>query len=204
MAILPLLSLYNYDPSIFEGLHVPTVSDLDPALEYVDNFKPLSDADLIAELLAEIGEMTPVYPDTDILKQFITIWAKIEKPVWTKLWQTTIFKYNPIWNKDGTYKEKRSGSSSGNNTTTYGRTDTHSVTGFDTNAFSPSEKDEAGGTDKGSSGASYTDTLERTESGNIGVTTTQAMLKEEREAAAFNIYSYIIDAFKKRFCIMIY
>lgn len=196
MANLPLIALYNYDPSIFGGLHMPTVGDLDPSLTYAANMQPLSDADLLEELLAEIGELTPLYTDPDILKQFITTWAKIEKPVWVKLWQTSILKYNPIWNKDGVYSESRHGGG----TTTYGRTDTNNVTGYDTNSFSPNEQNVAGGSD----GNTFNENLTRKESGNIGVTTTQQMLKEEREAATFNIYSYIIDAFKQRFCIMIY
>lgn len=196
MATIPLIGLYNYDPTIFSGLHVPTAADLDPDLEYIDNLPVLNDSDLITELLAEIGELSPVYSDPDVLRQFITTWSRIWKPVWTKLWQTSIYKYNPIWNKDGKYTEERSG----NGATTYGRTDTNNVTGFDTNSFSPNEQNVAGGKDSNT----YSDKLTRTESGNIGVTTTQQMLKEEREAAAFNIYSYIIEAFKKRFCIMVY
>lgn len=204
MATLPLIGLYNYDPTIFSGLHVPTAADLDPSLEYIDNFPVLSDNDLIMELLMEIGEMTPVYPDANVLRQSITTWSRIWKPVWTKLWQTSIYKYNPIWNKDGSYTETRKGSNAGTGSMTYGRTDTNNVTGYDTNNFSPNTQNVAGGKDSSTTDGSYEETLKRTETGNIGVTTTQQMLKEEREAAVFNIYAYIIEAFKKRFCILVY
>lgn len=40
--------------------------------------------------------------------------------------------------------------------------------------------------------------------GNIGVTTTQQLIKEQRETDSFNLYDYIIKAFKMRFCIMVY
>lgn len=40
--------------------------------------------------------------------------------------------------------------------------------------------------------------------GNIGVTTTQQMIEQERDSVKFNIYDYIIDAFKGRFCILVY
>ena len=40
--------------------------------------------------------------------------------------------------------------------------------------------------------------------GNIGVTTTQAMINQEREVDQFNVIDYIIDSFKKRFCLMVY
>lgn len=39
--------------------------------------------------------------------------------------------------------------------------------------------------------------------GNIGVTTTQQMIEQEREIAQFSVYNYIIDSFKKRFCLLI-
>lgn len=45
---------------------------------------------------------------------------------------------------------------------------------------------------------------ERKEYGNIGVTTTQAMIREERQVSEFDIIAYIINDFKKRFCIMVY
>lgn len=40
--------------------------------------------------------------------------------------------------------------------------------------------------------------------GNIGVTTTQQMIKEEREVVKFNIIDYIVEDFKRRFCLLIY
>lgn len=222
--IVPIIALYNWDNTILDGLKVPTNADLDPNIEYISNHPTLSSSDLREELLAQLGEMTPVYNKPDIFKRQVEVWARIHKPEWTKLWQSTIYKYNPIWNKDGTYTEtldrsgnntgKSSGSNSGKDTTGYGRVDTHNVTGYDTNSFSPSSQDVAGGSDTRNSSGSYSDnssgsyadkqTLTRTEHGNIGVTTTQQMMKEERETAVFNVYDFIIEAFKERFCIMIY
>lgn len=40
--------------------------------------------------------------------------------------------------------------------------------------------------------------------GNIGVTTTQQMLESERKTVQFNMFDYIIQDFKKEFCLMIY
>lgn len=204
MTQIPLIALYYYDNTILDGLQALNRSELDPALEYVQNIPELSTNELHELLLAEIGEMTVFYSKPDLLKSMITTWAKAERPNWIKLWQTSLYRYNPIWNKDGEYTETRSGSNSGNGSTTYGRTDTENVTGFDTNNFSPNTQNVAGGTDRSTSGGTYSETLTRKESGNIGVTTTQQMLKEERESAIFNIYDHIIEAFKKRFCLMIY
>lgn len=213
---LPLIALYNYDNTILDGLKALEKSELDPSLEYVQNVPELSTDELHALLLAEIGEMTVFYSKPDLLKSMITIWAKAERPNWIKLWQTTLYKYNPIWNKDGEYTEsvKRAGKNSGRNenssATTYGRSNAHNVTGYDTNTYSPDTQDVESGTDSnrggGTASGEYEDseTTIRTERGNIGVVTTQAMLREEREAAVFNVYDHIIEAFKKRFCIMLY
>lgn len=43
-----------------------------------------------------------------------------------------------------------------------------------------------------------------TAKGNIGVTTTQTMITQEREVDQFNVIDYIIDSFKKRFCLLVY
>jgi hypothetical protein len=65
-------------------------------------------------------------------------------------------------------------------------------------------------TDTGTVNRALTDngTIENTHSlrsfGNIGVTTTQKMIEEERNTVKFNTIDYIIDSFKKRFCILIY
>lgn len=40
--------------------------------------------------------------------------------------------------------------------------------------------------------------------GNIGVTTTQKMIQEERDISEFDIIQYIIDDYKKRFCVCVY
>lgn len=40
--------------------------------------------------------------------------------------------------------------------------------------------------------------------GNQGITTTQQMIREEQALAKFNIDDYIINEFKKRFCILLY
>lgn len=58
--------------------------------------------------------------------------------------------------------------------------------------------------DSGQSTDTGTISRSRIEKGNIGVTTTQQMIKEEREIAEFNIYFYIVESFKQRFCLLVY
>lgn len=229
---LPLMAIYNYDDTILDGLILPAVSELPAGVEYVSPIEPLSVQNLKQKLLLDLGELCPVYGDPEILKKQIEIWAAINKPNWLQLWATTLYKYNPIWNKDGSYTETRdlststeagetvsaenSQTSSANGSST-GNT-THSVTGYDTNALSPAYADSSTGSETqsgtlsgtaGSTSSSDEDhteheTITRIERGNIGVTTTQAMIKEQREIVEFNIYDFIIQSFKNYFMIKVW
>lgn len=117
---------------------------------------------------------------------------------------------------------------SGTDTTTGSRETDHSVAGFNTASAVLQSKDEETSsgslthgkttTETGTTsdtttyGKTITDSAEETGSlerdshihGNIGVTTTQQMIEQEREVDKFNIYDYIIQEFKQRFCLMVY
>ena len=41
------------------------------------------------------------------MKSMIQIWSAMHFSEWCGLYNTMIYKYNPIWNKDGTWKETR-------------------------------------------------------------------------------------------------
>lgn len=47
-------------------------------------------------------------------------------------------------------------------------------------------------------------TTTRVEKGNIGVTTTMQMIREQREVVQLDMIQYIVDSFKKRFCLLVY
>lgn len=195
----PLMALYSYDNTILNGLHVPAVADL-PDGDYIDPIPELSDTTLRQNLLLELAELAPVYSDPDTLKKMIEIWSAMEKNTWMQLWATTLYKYNPIWNKDASYTEDRthSGSNSGNTSTTYGKTETvdrdtstitnyghtveHKVTGYDTNSYSPNTQDEEGGTDHVTGDDDSTTTLSGTDSGQSAGTfsETEKLVRKEQ------------------------
>lgn len=284
----PLIAIYNRDSTVLDGLKVPKKTELPEDIEYIDPIPELSDSTLKNQLLFSLGELCPVYTDPDVLKQMIKMFNDVYHSNFLTLWQTTLYKFNPIWNKDGTYTETRnltagktnseqsSGSSSENLTTgnsetfsettgmtfsgTTGMTKTgsvtesrsyqdtvlHNVTGFDTNSLSPAYNDETNGVDGGTTTTSETDsgtsgsttsgsgtgsktgsgtgsktgstsgsksgaedlseseTWTKRETGNIGVTTTQQMIREQREIVTFNMYTYIIELFKKELMVQVY
>ena len=105
-AMVTPLSLYMIDQTIFDGIILPTSPENPtnyPDL-YVQGFNLDRDV-LINNLLMETGEMSVMYPDPEFFKYAVTNWSKKQLPVWQELYNTLFYKYNPLWNKDGTIKE---------------------------------------------------------------------------------------------------
>ena len=105
-AMVTPLSLYMLDDTIFDGIELPTppANPTDYPDLYVSGFQ-LDRTVLIDNLLMETGEMNVIYPDPEFFKYAVTQWSKKEKHVWQALFDTLFYKYNPLWNKDGTIKE---------------------------------------------------------------------------------------------------
>lgn len=178
MALLSIMGLYQYDPTIFETMSVPNGIDKDV---------------LVSEILTECAELECVLPDPDVFKTVLSYWSNKNLQPWTKMYEAQIAQYNPLWNKDGTYQETESRDLKSTGETT------GQVSAFNTNNFQNASKNNASGTDTG------TITRERREYGNIGVTTSTAMLTEEMEfRSKYNVYNIIVEDFKSRFCILVY
>lgn len=322
-AMITPLTMYNIDNTVFDGITLPYYT-FPRSLEYDDLFLrvgwEMNKQVLIDNLLLETAELDIIYTDPDYFKYAIKQWAAKEFPVWQALYETLFYKYNPIWNKDGTvkrtadeirtmfgtnvtnktgsntgsltenesisdldntnkvYNENENGNktntgngesienevktNSGNKIGTNDTTTTDSVAAFDASTFAPrnqsvvdNDTTEQNGNNENSvnikndsnnqsentnndrtgtdstvrnynrgrtnsnstsgnnaeSAEGYTtdngninNNEETREFGNIGVTTTQAMIEAERNLVKFNIYDFIIDSFKARFCLLIY
>lgn len=189
MEYLSIVTLNNYDETIWDGLQVPTVDT------YKDGLHTLNSVDkdlVISSIIMECADLQLIYPDLEYMKSMIGWWSAAEMPVWTKLYKTTILEYNPIWNVDADIVETDTGSG------TNGGSNTESVKGYNSSSWADHTKDDS----SGNWSDSRTRTTRRT--GNIGVTATQELIQKERDIADFNIYKYITDSFKKRFCILVY
>lgn len=224
-AWISILGLFkNYD-HIFDGLTLPKASELDLGASYMlDNVEDLSRETLIYKILMDLAELPLVYTDPELIQFMIQRWSAARTPVWRELWKTTLYKYVPIWNKEGTYLETRNlattGSSAGTQQDTTGstgereQTSTHEVTGYDTDSYAADTRDKleeemstTGNLNRSTTGnmsGSEAETIRREEFGNIGVTTTMQMIKEQREVVLLDMYQVITDEFKKQFCVMIY
>ena len=256
-ALITPLTMYQLDDTLFEDMELPKRPFTDRG--YDDLFLTGWDLDsdvLINNLLMETAELNVLYTDPNFLKSAITVWSKKELPVWQLMYETLFFQYNPIWNKDGTFKRTaketraltsgftRSVSRSGEQTdTTSEGTDATTtrtpnltdetelkVSAFDSTTYQNKElsttdrtgtettvydEDVTGSLvratedteeieDSGSDSGTIDNAITETEYGNIGVTMTQQLIEAERKLVEFNIYDYIIESFKKRFCVLVY
>lgn len=178
MAFLSVMGLYQFDQTIFDPMVLP--EELDKEI-------------LVGSILDECSELECVIPDPNVFKAVINYWSRKNLQPWTKMYEAQVAEYNPLWNKDGTYRETetRDLRSSGDST--------GMVSAFNSSDFQNASRNMANGSDTG------TITRERREYGNIGVTTSTAMLTEEMEfRSKYNVYNIIIEDFKSRFCILVY
>ena len=174
---LSVLGLYQYDPTLFDEMILPEGMDKDI---------------IVNNILMECAELESLFPNPKFMKTAIGLWSKKEMYSWDRIWKASQMEYNPLWNKDGKYVETRDLHSDGNTDST------EKVSAFNEATFQNRSNvhNIASGSDTGS--------ITRTEQGNIGVTTSQQMLKEEYEVSEMNPYSYIVDSFKSRFCLLVY
>lgn len=84
-ATLSLLGLYRNNPSLFLELELPDGVSKDT---FIDN------------LLIETAELEVLYPNPYFMQAAIGTWSLKELPVWKKLYETTVLKYDPIHNYD--------------------------------------------------------------------------------------------------------
>lgn len=200
MAILSILTLYNYDSTIFDNLVIPTGADIVQDGSKVPNPWIPDRQALIDYICFKAAELEVVYADPDVLKEMIGVWSKVRNRSWIQLYNTLLYSYNPIWNKDGVITENRQ-QNTGNAGSNSGTLE-HQVTGYDSTSYSPSTKDISSG--------SYSDTgnltegITRKEQGNIGITSTQELIQKERELAEFNLYEQICREFRNEFCLLLY
>lgn len=225
-ATLSFMGLYRADDQLFSTLQVPSGVNKDLL---IDNFL-LDSAEL--EVIYPDPEFMKNALGIYSARQ-VKVWESLAKafeleynPIWNvdadiKEKETRNLAHADSGKK--TEKDSRSGSSketgsgtngstlqidhAGFNSTTYGADEKQTASGnasntvnkTDTGSGTLTANDERSGTDTG------TIEHETRRTGNIGVTTTQQMLREELDVRPkLNIYAYIIEDLKSRFCLLIY
>lgn len=205
---LSILGLWQFNNDIFSGLVLPEEMDKDT---------------VINEILSQCAEFELVYPSYEVMEGLIANWSKIELPIWKRVYRDCTIEYNPIWNKDGMIVEledrdlmldKTGTGTTKNKTQPITNTNTEQTTGYNSGTWENSSRNT---TDLGMVDSELTDTPDyhdhdhgkiirgKIEQGNIGVTKTTELLSDDLALLPqLNPYQFIVNSFKKKFCLLIY
>lgn len=214
MAWLSVLGLYNYKEDLFKNMVIP---------ENVDREV------LIDTIIYDNAELGLIYADHEVMTDLIGVWSKSELDIWDRLNKAFNEEYNPLWNVDEDTTETRNINREGNDTRNdnrnigfNGTNNSNSNTinkkaGYNSNVLENDNssdtnintKDNNTTTDNlkstGTNKENIIEVFNRKRGGNIGVTMSQQLLEAELETRPkLNIYKYISNSFKERFCLMIY
>lgn len=193
-ATISILGLYNLNEAVFDDLTVPT--GIDSEL-------------LIENLVAELAELELIYSDFNFMKFMIGVWSRKELPTWERVYKASTKIYDPIENYDRQeeWRDTLNQNSALNSQSSGNNTMQHDVAGFNSSDLVNSSKDTENGSNTGwtsdtSNSSGYHSGRVH---GNIGVTTSQQMLQSELDIAPkLNVYDFIINSFKNRFCLQVY
>lgn len=208
-----IISLMQYDPSLFDGMVLPKGVDKDLVIDTI---------------MQKYGDSPLDHEDPAYLKYYIPVWSKRNLDSWTKLFATLSFDYNPLENAmlDETTeetrnigrKQDRTGTASMENSGTTGvnKTAEHLVSAENASDYQPDNRDtgteqtainQATDTNSSENITDQTDETVKTtytRHGSIGVVTPQNMIQQEREVDKFVIYDCIADSFRDAFCLLLY
>ncbi len=205
-ASMSILSLYQWNPELFDNIVLPEGVNRDL---------------LIHSLVMDCAELELLYPDYDYMKFAIGVWSAKELPIWIRVWNVYIADYNPIENYNRVENETiniQSDKTVSNTQDTSGSSSTNAertgkVSGYNSDGFVNRSQDIDGGTgettghlsNSGNESGTDVHTKNSTISGNIGVTTSQQMIEQELALVPkLNIIDYITKSFKNRFCLLVY
>lgn len=179
---LSILGLYRFDNTIFDNMQLPDVIDKDT---------------LVNNILLECAELEVLYPDSDIMKLAITNWSAKRLQAWERIAVVMYEVYDPFINikrdEVRTITQERD---------LRGRGDTDEYV----NAYETTTQQL-----RGSNRAitSDTGTITTTEhfhvEGDSAITDAQDVAEKEFKIRdEINLYNYIINDFKNRFCLLVY
>lgn len=229
MAKFSIIGAYNFMPSIFDGLQLPEALDRSTAInnilmECAELELLYSDLDFFKFAIEQWSSKQlfvwqKLYETTQLKYDPIENFNRKEE-------YTDSSTVKRTENVSETAQSNSSNKSSGNSSSTVDSSQDNEerVSAYDSDTYQPKGKNTLSGNEQRSANDTVTDTgnasgenerqgefsEQQTFShtahlyGNIGVTTSQQMIEEERKVVEFNIYDYITDEFKSRFCLLVY
>ena len=205
---ISLLGLYTYDNTLFDQLYIPPIFPAVPGDTPFHYYTPNKDT-LVNLILEKAADFPALYPNVDFMKFMCGVWSKNCEYMMCTLWETMNAKFNPIENYDRIedWTDSLNSNSAINSSVTANGNTQHDVAGFNSSTLVNASKDTNTETDTGYTSDTSTSSGWRKGRvhGNIGVTTSQKMLESELDVAPkLNVYDYIINSFKNRFCLQVY
>ena len=179
---ISILALYQWDPTIFDGLQLPGDLDRDAVIQ---------------NILIEYAGIEVIYPSSDFMKMAIKAWSDIRQDDWKRMYKVLETDYDPFINirrdEVRTIEQNRNLYSNG--------TTTDQVSAFNSSDFSNRSKSIGNTTDGGSVVMKETFHLE----GDSAITDVQDVLRKEMEVRIkYDMYQVILDEFKNRFLVLVY
>lgn len=229
MANLSIIGAYNFMPSIFDGLLLPEGVDRETAInnivmECAELELLYSDLDFFKFAIEQwsskqLSVWQKLYETTQLKYDPIENFNRKEE-------YTDSSTVKRTENIAETTQSNSTNKSSGNSSSTVDSSQDNEerVSAYDSDTYQPKGKNTLSGNEERTATDTVTDTGNASgenerqgefseqhsfthsarEYGNIGVTTSQQMIQAEREVVKFNIYDYITDEFKSRFCLLVY
>lgn len=196
--LLTLSGLLDWDSEVLEGLDFCITN-------FVDN------GAIKNRVVYECGMLECVHQNPETLKQAVVQWVAVNNRRWSRLYETTLYKYDPISNYDRTEEwedtneesenQTGSGSNSGNGSSM------HNVGAYNNEMQKATEDSATSSSSYNGTGSKETKKTAKHRArifGNIGVTTTQEMIEAERRVVSFDISGIIANEFRQQFCISVY
>lgn len=196
--LLTLSGLLDWDGEILDGLDYCITNVVD-------------DGEIKNRVVYECGMLECVHQNPETLKHAVSQWVSVNKRRWTRLYETTLFCYDPISNYDRTEEwddtneetenQTGSGSNSGNGNSM------HNVGAYNNEMQKATEDTATSSSSYNGTGSKETKKTVKHRArifGNIGVTTTQEMIEAERRVVSFDIFGIIANEFRQQFCISVY
>lgn len=180
MSLLTIRGMYNYHPTLFDGLSIPDYWDKET---------------LIGVILRETDEREVLYSNPAVLESCITHWAKSYLTQWARLAKALDVEYEPLENFDRHEESKDYNTVDSNGENSTGAVS--KATGYNSDGLKTTGADEAEAKAKSHSDINNQHTARL--HGNIGVTTSQQMLQSEIDLRRWNWYNEVGKEFARVF-----
>lgn len=193
---ISLSGLYMWDNSLFDGFQLP-----EGITDEKDN--------LIQMLLMETSSQEVIYPEPETMKRAISAWSSVEVARWSRIYETTVYEYDPFENYNMTTHEERTRTPNLTQTSQNSGTDTSVsyVQPFnDVGTMTQNGKAEAtlGTKNTINNTGTEKEVYDKTEVGDASVRSAAQVIKEMRDERLFDIFRLIIDEFCRQFIVGVY